>query len=628
MFYNSCRVVVTLKKTTKKLFTLILATIIFTVNANVALAVEFVSPSTKFESPTLYDAASSTLDLSVYFDLEEFNDYMVEQLKTLDGTASTYATIDLKKFNIPKTDAVKKALQELIWYNSPELFRIDAMGFSYTSTNYVSLSFYSHYTKEEYTKMHTDMLAEAEKLLNGIKGNTKLTDVEKALLLHDRLIMHCEYDYDTYKYNYANMPQTSYNAYGVFVLRDAVCMGYALAYDYLLEQVGIKSLYCSSDTINHAWNIVYIDGTPYHVDTTWDDPIWDVYGQVLHENFLLSTNAFIETGHNAKDFFSFPTDTTYDNFYWNTLDCAFQRIDNEYYYYDRSTNSICKRAELLSDNFTIIKSIPASTWTAVGGGYWPINATRLSGDGHYLYYNTNEKVYKYDPKTNTEEVVFEPDLKSLGEAYWIYGMMHYECQIVCDIFNTPNFNETVRANYRFTQEMHTPTDEWVVTKEPTVKAPGTKSKLCSNCSLVLETEEIPAISLSICDESVTFIDEKIIFTSNDLCSDINELISIDNNLDFEVQPSLTINAKSFYGTGSVISIYEDELLISHFTVVVNGDLNGDSVCDVMDAMTAELCATNNKTPSAVECYAANGYNKDTIDAQSYQYIVNTAFSTH
>ena len=167
--------------------------------------------------------------------------------------------LNISKFNIPKNDSVKEALQALIWYNSPELFRIAGIGLAHNGAYYTKLHFYSHYTKEEYAGMHSQMINEAEKLLIGVKDNPNLTDVEKTLILHDRLALHCEYDNDTFEFDYENMPQSSYNAYGVLVLRDAVCMGYALAYDYLLEQVGIQSDYCSSDELNHAWNIVYIN---------------------------------------------------------------------------------------------------------------------------------------------------------------------------------------------------------------------------------------------------------------------------------------------------------------------------------------------------------------------------------
>ena len=55
----------------------------------------------------------------------------------------------------------------------------------------------------------------------------------------------------------------------------------------------------------------------------------------------------------------------------------------------------------------------------------------------------------------------------------------------------------------------------------------------------------------------------------------------------------------------------------------NGDLNGDSVCDVLDVALAEICIYN-KTPSAIECYAANGMAIDEINIDSFQYVVNTA----
>ena len=54
----------------------------------------------------------------------------------------------------------------------------------------------------------------------GIKNNNNLSDVEKALLLHDRLAVLCEYDY--------NSTADQHNMYGVFVNQTAVCQGYAM----------------------------------------------------------------------------------------------------------------------------------------------------------------------------------------------------------------------------------------------------------------------------------------------------------------------------------------------------------------------------------------------------------------
>ena len=79
----------------KKVLIAILTLIILIINTNFAFAVEFISPGIEFETPQFFDAASSTLDLSVYFNTDEFVDYMVEQLKVVDGTSSTIAIIDI-----------------------------------------------------------------------------------------------------------------------------------------------------------------------------------------------------------------------------------------------------------------------------------------------------------------------------------------------------------------------------------------------------------------------------------------------------------------------------------------------------------------------------------------------------
>ena len=177
--------------------------------------------------------------------------------------------------------------------------------------------------------MYSKMVEHAEILLYDVKGNDSLSDVEKALILHDRLAAFNAYDYENYmlavqKQDISLIPNESYNAYGALGLGISVCQGYALAYDYLLEQVGIKSEYCSSDVLNHAWNIVYIDNKPYHVDVTWDDHPWDISGKVEHNNFLKSTYGIKETGHNATDYITTPVDTTYDNYFWqNSFQLSF-----------------------------------------------------------------------------------------------------------------------------------------------------------------------------------------------------------------------------------------------------------------------------------------------------------------
>lgn len=608
-----------MKKFTKNTLILTLTLILLIINTNFAFAVEYFSPDVEFEEPTFYDAATSTLDLSTYFNINEFNEYMVEQLKTVNGNTNTIAIIDVSQFNIPKTDAVKVALQELIWYNLPELFRIGSMGFGYSGTKYTQIHFYSRYTKEEYTVMYDELILETEKLLIGVKDNTELSDVEKALVLHDKLALHCSYDYENL--NNDSLPVSARNAYGIIVLKTGVCMGYALAYDYLLEQVGIKTLYCSSDTLNHAWNIVYINNTPYHVDVTWDDPVWDMYGRVSHENFLRSTQGIKATGHTATDFFSFPTDTTYDNYYWKNSQTAFQLIGNEIYYFDTANKNLCKLNDTTSGDSTILKEIK-DTWTT-SGGFYGGSYTKLLSDNYYLYYNTKDIVYRYNPKTDAEEIAFSPDVKSFGNYHWIYGMNYSDCKITCEVYSSPNYTAEVKKSYTTTEVTHAPSD-WITVKEPTLEEDGEKQQTCLNCSQIINTENIPKIFVAPVENTDTTIDDDFIFTSNDLCNDIESIVNFSDNVTYEISASFKTSTTEFLGTGTIISIYENGEKVSEYKIIVAGDLNGDSVCDVLDVACTELSLTNNRIPSADECYAANGNKKTIIDEASFQYVVNTA----
>ncbi len=123
-----------------------------------------------------------------------------------------------------------------------------------------------------------------------------MTDVEKALIIHDYLVR--EVDYNLNVVNGKPYFDDVFTLKGVFVDRDAVCQGYALAYSFLLQEVGIESVVVSSEPMNHAWNMIKIDNKWYHVDVTWDDPTNTVEvdfcrgGFISHEFFLRSDAEF------------------------------------------------------------------------------------------------------------------------------------------------------------------------------------------------------------------------------------------------------------------------------------------------------------------------------------------------
>lgn len=620
-----------MKKVLKSLTTVILAFIIIMVNANVAFAAELFYPALHLTSPEYYNSTPVSLSsLEEDFDTDVFVDYLIEQLKIVDCTerifptrADLFGRIDISQFNISASDERWKELTSFLWYNSPELFRLNTL--SYYSSNGIitELVFAENYSKENYATMLEQMYSSAEFLLEDVKGNTSLTDVEKALILHDRIALWCEYDYDNYLAG--TTPKSSHNAYGVLVLKDAVCQGYTLAYDYLLEQIGIKSDYCSSTTLNHAWNIVYINDIPYHVDITHDDPVYDVSGRVLHTNFLCSTEGIKATGtHTATDFTSTPLDTTYDNYFWRDIETAFTLLNNKLYFIDTQNKNLSLLKSTEASETEVVKEL-IYTWIPRKNSYYPNSYSKLYSDGEFLYYNSPDTVFKYNPETNTEEEFFKPDLTIYDDYYWIYGLNANNCKITCEIFNTPNFDDTVKAKFTQSTPFHKE-GEWITTKEPTTEEYGEIQTTCYKCKEVLETKQIDKLLFDTKDNSIIDEQNSVIFSTLDICDNIEDLLIITDSVTYNISASFAFDETTLLGTGSVIEIYKDNEKISEHTIIIKGDLNGDSVCDVLDVASAELCRSNNKIPSANECYAANGTASESININALQSVVNTALN--
>ena len=341
---------------------------------------------------TTYDKITT---LEKHVDIDALVNLLKEKLTNCEGP------VDISGFNIPLADA--EGIYDLIWKGMPEMFHISGLGVSYneSSATLISINVLYSMTKEEYAAARAGFDARTEELLAGVKDNDSLSDVEKALILHDRLAASCMYDY-----TYQNV-----NAYNSLVDRTSVCEGYTMAYIHLLRQVGIKSYYCDSTTLNHSWNLVIIDGKAYHTDVTWDSFIGYMTGYVTHENFMLSTDGIKASGHSSSDFEVLPTDKTYESGFWASTESEIVLLGNEIYYIDNSTAKLIRR----SDGKELV-DLNAMWRIGTGSSYYPGCYSRLSTDGHYLYYNKCEDIYRYDPATGESVSVYNTGAE--GNNVW------------------------------------------------------------------------------------------------------------------------------------------------------------------------------------------------------------------
>ena len=157
---------------------------------------------------------------------------------------------------------VKTAFEAVIG-DHPEMFWLETGYSSKYLTNgqcvEIDLKYNSTADDLESAKQRFDAAAQ-----NLITGAASLdSNYEKEKYVHDALASAVTYDLT------ADMNQSAYSA---LVNGKSVCAGYARAYQYLLQQLGIPCYYCTGYSGgDHAWNIVKLEDGYYNVDVTWDD---------------------------------------------------------------------------------------------------------------------------------------------------------------------------------------------------------------------------------------------------------------------------------------------------------------------------------------------------------------------
>lgn len=311
--------------------------------------------------------------------------------------------IDVSAFEIPSTEDIASYYWGVL-NNHPELFFVTNK-LSYSARpfgHFISITpTYLESVSEEDVRefnQRVDIIL-SETLRHG------MTDLEKMLALHDYLVLNCAYNWNVGNGGSASSDSLVYTAYGAIIDGDAVCQGYAEAYQLLLQRVGIDVGVVSCNAMNHAWNWVELDGKYYHVDVTWDDPLYtpdgsytksDYPGQCTHKYFLVDDTNL--EGHYSYDMHC--TDGKYASGYlFSKNSSAIYYYDGMYYYSDSSGN-ICSSNSLRNSN------------SSQG------NTTATAHYNNAIYYtymwNNRSNVYRYDLQTGAKMNIYS------GSSGW-YG---------------------------------------------------------------------------------------------------------------------------------------------------------------------------------------------------------------
>jgi hypothetical protein len=279
----------------------------------------------------------------------------------------------------------------------------------------------------------------------------------------------------------------------------------------------MNAYYVVSDTDNHGWNIIQVDGNWYHVDVTHDDPIlqdlsnpdkvyhYDYVGEVRHDKFLLSDTEILKDGNHDDFYIPIAHDGNgyvkmegivcgeyKGNNSWKTATTAVHKIDEYWYYLDNYVGGLVrtkdfKNVERIMEIGYYVEKWGFYGWrkgNSIKGDYF---AGMFEYNGH-LFFNTEEKIYVYDSHHNVFKEL--PIDKPEGKIY--YGL-NMDGKTVTYLASGEDLKSgVVEGSYTLGIDIHHQFTDWEIVKEATETEDGEKVKFCYYCAEIVERQTIPA----------------------------------------------------------------------------------------------------------------------------------------
>lgn len=179
------------------------------------------------------------------------------------------------------------------------LFWFDNVKYTWTETPYgdivsnITVVFSYTMTEEDRDKYQMKLDNEVNNLLVNLPKDS--SDYETVKYVYEKLIDSIEYNKEDIDNEY------NQNLLSALLDKKTVCAGYAKATSYILNKLGIQSLYVYGDIVDrgaHAWNIIKVQDDYYYVDTTWGDGSFENIGDTfINYKYLLVDEKSISKTH-------------------------------------------------------------------------------------------------------------------------------------------------------------------------------------------------------------------------------------------------------------------------------------------------------------------------------------------
>lgn len=285
-------------------------------------------------------------------------------------------------------------------YEYPELFYPDltVKCYYYTDNNGKITRYYLKvtyiYSSAVVKRMKSYLTGKIKEIKNYYLDNVS-GDLEKEYIIHDYLLENCTYDTST------TVSASSHTSYGALLSGKAVCDGYAKAAKLLFNECNIDAGIVTSDSMNHAWNYLKMNGDYYFLDVTWDDPVPETFIS-QYGYFNRNTKEMISGAHSwVTENYPVSTSTVF-SFLRNYSKLT--RSNDKLYYYDYPSKVLY--------GMTLDGKNKAAAIT----NFYYNNNLDLIGCNNNLYYvrsiynnsdkTTSNVVIEYNLTTKLEKVMF------------------------------------------------------------------------------------------------------------------------------------------------------------------------------------------------------------------------------
>lgn len=383
--------------------------------------------------------------------------------------------IDISKFKIPydphsQTNEFISKFKNSILFEHPELFYLSAyFKYSYTYDGFLTDIIMNEpvdvidsngniiqempYTmdKEEIARRQASIDKETNHIMSLVDDN--MTPLQKVLIVHDYIVANYTYDYS---YNSSSLDS-------MIIDKTGVCQGYAYLFYHIMAQLDIPCINVPSEECRHIWNKVQLDGEWYNIDVTHDDPkqnntLIDYSAGNKRTHFLVSDNelkSFSEKEDtdplsckyhyvwNNEDY-CVANDDSYSDSILRSINSLTVYKDEKFYCFD-SDNNLCTIDFEKNVLKPVCNTVADSKWLPYGqtaSMYAASFSTPVLFDGD-IYFNSPDKIYKFDTKTNKAEIFRTYDGKTDISNTYFYGLRVIDNKMYAEYSENPNNEPTL-----------------------------------------------------------------------------------------------------------------------------------------------------------------------------------------